>query len=245
MGATRTLRFECEPGETAFIPSACSVVPDAGVVESSVVTCGNGMLEPTDECEGMVGCGTGSCVNCSCIDTCPAPPNPNPELLCMSQRDCPEFNGQCFACRCSESPATTLADPTGDAPSDADIARVSLLVSSDALLVDLRFGAGLRPYLGDRVCIVEYSGAGLVAEICYFVDENVKAELKTRAGSRLLTTDEYGARFNEGVSAKRSVLPLASGNSIFIYSRTAGSTSISDRVPDRGGVSVDRLLGTL
>jgi hypothetical protein len=73
------------------------------------------------------------------------------------------------------------------------------------------------------------------------------AELTGPTGSRLLIPgDEYSADLGLGsFGAKRSVFPLASGDSIFVYSAaSAAPRVIVDRVPDKGGISVDRLLGS-
>jgi hypothetical protein len=242
---TRTIRLSCEEGETSEPPSSCSVKADAGVIAQSVVTCGNGRLDPTDECEGMTGCADGACVNCACVVGCPAAPTPNPTLLCSRNEDCPEGNGECYACRCSIRPAVALTDSAGDAPAEIDLINVSLAIDGDSFSVLPRFGPQLVPFLGQRLCLVEYTQAELVAEVCYFVQDNLKAELRTAAGVRLLApATEYGGQFGGSVSVKRAVFPLAPGHAVFICTRTEASPAIVDRSPDKGGIAVDRLLGT-
>jgi hypothetical protein len=243
-GTTRTLREACEPAETAEAASSCAARPDAGVTRPSVVTCGDGRLDLTDECDGASGCSDGECVNCACVLGCPAAPSPNPDLLCARNEDCPEGNGLCYACRCSARPAATLTDPAGDAPPDIDMTTVSLGVEGDGVSVSPRFGTQGTPFLGQRVCLVEYTQAELVAEVCFFVQGNLKAELRTAAGVRPLATTEFGGMFGSFIGVKRSVFPLAAGHAVFVYTRTETSAAIADRFPDKGGISVDRLLGT-
>lgn len=241
---TKTIRLECEPGEMVLVASACTASPDAGVAASPLVTCGDGKLDPTDECEGATGCPGGSCVNCACVQTCPAVPEPNPELLCVQNEDCPEFNGQCYGCRCSEEPFLLMDDPTGDGPPVLDLARMSIGISDESVVLVPRFGAQLTPFVGQWVCVVEYTGAQLVAEVCFFMRDNLEAELRTTAGVRRLMPTEYGAMLGVFIAVKRAALPLAPGHSVFTYTRTNASSAIVDRLPDKGGVSVDRLLGT-
>ncbi len=240
-GETKTLRFECEPGETAFVASACTARPDAGTTESSVVTCGDGKVDSTDECEGAAGCGQGTCINCTCLSACPAAPSPNPELLCSMNSDCPEGNGQCYACRCSSFAVALVEDAAENVPRGFDFGRISVSQESDAVAFLL------RPFTAGRICVVEFTGNTLVAQICFFTEETVMAEFTGPSGSRLLTPNvDYGANLSQGLlSIKRSVLPLTAGDSLFIYNATVDAPrTIVDRVPDKGGISVDRLLGT-
>lgn len=241
-GTTKTVRLECEPGETAFVASACTAQPDAGVAEPSVITCGDGKLDPTDECEGSTGCGAGTCVNCACVSACPAAPNPNPQLLCSTNADCPEGNGQCYDCRCSLNATSIILDAAGDAAAAFDFQRltVQFALASESLIFQV-FPAG-----GERICIVEFKGNALVAQVCYFTQETPMAELTSPTGSRLLIAgDEFSADLGFGsFGAKRSVLPLAPGDSLFVYNAAKNAPRvIVDRVPDKGGVSIDRLLG--
>ncbi len=241
-GSTKTLRFECEPGETAFIASACTEQPDSGVAEPSVISCGDGKLDPTDECEGSSGCSSGSCTNCACVAACPTAPVPNPQLLCSTNADCPEGNGQCFACRCAQNATVVIEDAMGDAPVDFDFQRltVQFAVASQSTAIQV------LPAAGERICMVEFRGSALVAQVCFFLEESAMAEYTSPTGSRLLIPgDEYSADLGLGVfGAKRSVLPLASGDSIFVYNAAkAAPRVIVDRVPDKGGFPVDRLLG--
>lgn len=132
------------------------------------------------------------------------------------------------------------------APADIDLASVSISVDGNSFGGSPRFGAQGTPFIGQRLCLVEYSQAELVAEVCYFVQDNLRAELRTAAGVRpLAPASEYGGQFGGFVSVKRAVFPLAPGHAVFIYTRTETSAAIVDRFPDRGGISVDRLLGTL
>ncbi len=239
-GTTKTLRLECEPGETSFVASACAVRPDAGVGEVSVMTCGDGKVDSTDECEGSGGCGSGSCINCTCQAACAVPPNPNPELLCSTNADCGEGNGECFGCKCNSVPFVLLQDAEGDASVGFDLARVNVRVQPESISF-LVF-----PYRGARICVVEFNGSALVAQVCYFTQETVMAEFIGPTGSRLLIpNEEYGADGTGLLNVKRPIMPLAAGNSIFIYNASSEAPrQVVDRVPDKGGISVDRLLGT-
>jgi hypothetical protein len=213
------------------------------VAEPSVITCGDGKLDVTDECEGSSGCAVGACVNCACVAQCLAAPNPNPQLLCSANADCPEGNGQCYACRCAQNATTVLDDAVGDVAPAFDFGRLTVQFAFASEMTIFQ----VLPASGERVCIVEFKGSALVAQICYFTQETPMAELTGPTGSRLLIPgDEYSADLGLGsFGAKRSVFPLASGDSIFVYSAaSAAPRVIVDRVPDKGGISVDRLLGT-
>lgn len=239
-GQTKTLRLVCEAGETQFVASACTAQPDAGLVEPTVITCGDGKVDPTDECEGAEDCSSGSCVNCGCLSDCPAAPTPNPQLLCTADTECPPGNGRCYACRCSTTPGILLEDAENDALRSFDLTGLTITAQM--------MGTGLlvTPRTAGRVCVVEFNGNALVAQICYFSRETVMAEFTGPSGSRLLTPDEeYGVVGSLGLlTAARSVLPLMPGDSLFVYTAAEDAPRvIIDRVPDKGGVSVDRLLG--
>lgn len=242
-GSTKTVRFECEAGETALARSACSTQPDAGAAMTTVVTCGDGKVDSTDECEGSSGCSTGTCINCACVGPCSPAPNPNPQLLCSANADCPEGNGQCYNCRCAQNAIALLRDPEGDAPFTDDFQRLTLTYQSSSETVEFQ----VYPTRGERICIVEFRGNTLVAQVCYMTAGMTTAELTDAAGSRpLIPITEFGADLAIGAfGVKRTVMPLKAGDSIFIYNAASSAPKvIGDRVPDKGGISVDRLLGT-